>query len=144
MFFRDIPEVIVASNIPNFTSAYDKGYPKVIPELKYFIKIEEQDIAGYTSYVDMGNFYFVGNTYIQPKNRGKGHYKTLLSERNKLLTDKPKITLVNPIQGTDISILEKQVSRGGGQRINSYSQVQEIMSKEVYNCMSVLPMYIYR
>ena len=144
MFFRDIPEVIVASNIPNFTSAYDKGYPKVIPELKYFIKIEEQDIAGYTSYVDMGNFYFVGNTYIAPEYRGEGHYSQLLADRNNHLYDKPKVALVNPMNDTDINILREQVNKQGGKPVYCYTQVSDIMSEGVYADLAELPMYIYR
>tara|TARA_R110001592_G_scaffold131517_4_gene345504 strand:+ start:17 stop:448 length:432 start_codon:yes stop_codon:yes gene_type:complete len=141
--YLTVSENFIQTKIPEFIPAHEKGYPEVIPTLEYFMQVEKDTVIGYTSYVDMGNFYFVGNTYIRPQSRGKGHYKNLLKERNKMLNDKPKITLVNPIQGTDINILERQVLRGGGIKINSYTQVEHIMSQSIYDRMFHLPMYMY-
>ena len=142
--YLTVNEKVVQGKIPEFIPAHEKGYPKVIPTLRYFMQLEGNVVIGYTCYVDMGDFYFVGNTYIRPESRGQGHYKNLLKERNKILDDKPKITLVNPIQGTDINILERQVLRGGGIKINSYTQVEHIMGQTVYDGMYHLPMYMYR
>ena len=71
-------------------------------------------------------------------------YTNLLTNRNNHLKDKPKITLVNPIEGTDISQLLYQVAKQGGKVVNSYEEVADIMSEDIYTSLSKLPMYIYR
>ena len=121
-----------------------KGYPSIIEPITYLIGCCYPHMVGYTSFSDMGKFYFVGNTYITPPHRGQGLYSRLLSERNEYLNDKPKITLVNPIEETNIEILEEQVVKQGGVRVKSYSEVSDIMAKETYDNMAVLPIYIYR
>ena len=121
-----------------------KGYPSIIQPVTYFIGCQYPHLIGYTSFSDMGDFYFVGNTYVFSPHRGKGLYSRLLSERNEYLGDKPKITLVNPIEGTSIEILEEQVLKQGGVKVESYSDVSDIMTREVYDSIAVLPIYIYR
>ena len=92
----------------------------------------------------MGDFYFVGNTYVMPHSRGQGIYGRLLTSRNKHLSDKPKVTLVNPIEGTDIEILKNQVAKQGGVEVTCYEQVADIMSQDLYKTLCCLPVYIYR
>tara|TARA_R100000808_G_C2145057_1_gene152838 strand:+ start:492 stop:935 length:444 start_codon:yes stop_codon:yes gene_type:complete len=121
-----------------------KGYPNIIEPVSYFVGASYPNIIGYTSFSDMGKFYFVGNTYIDPDYRGKGLYKELLSDRNKSLHDKPKITLVNPIDNTDINILKEQVTKQGGKPVYCYTQVSDIMSEGMYVKLAQLPMFIYR
>ena len=92
----------------------------------------------------MGDFYFVGNTFILPEARGKGVYSELLSHRNRCLPDKPKITLVNPINNTDPEVLYAQVRKQGGVEVLCYSDVEEIMSQEMFDIIKELPVFIYR
>ena len=135
---------VSAKNFIHTMDPMEKGYPLIINPVTYFVGAIYPDIIGYTSFSDMGKFYFVGNTYISPKFRGRGLYKQLLSDRNQYLSDKPKITLVNPIENTDLEILEEQVAKQGGSQIYCYTQVCDIMSEKIYNNLSNLPMFIYR
>lgn len=121
-----------------------KGYPSIIEPITYLIGCCYPYMVGYTSFSDMGNFYFVGNTYITPTHRGQGLYGSLLTQRNEYLTDKPKITLANPIENTTVEILEHQVKKQGGIPVKAYDEVSDIMAREVYDVLSALPMFVYR
>tara|TARA_R100001463_G_scaffold75912_4_gene129895 strand:- start:716 stop:1150 length:435 start_codon:yes stop_codon:yes gene_type:complete len=128
----------------NFVTAVEKGYPEIVAPLTYFVRVNQEEVLGYTSYRDMGDFYFVGNTFIDPKARGQGVYSELLSHRNRCLPEKPKVTLVNPINGTNPEILFAQVKKQGGSQVNSYQEVRDIMPKEIYERLNTLPIFIYR
>ena len=132
------------NNFIDRRSPTDKGYPDIINPVSYLVGSSYPDIIGYTSYSDMGNFYFVGNTYISPRFRGRGFYGKLLSTRNERLNDKPKITLVNPIEDTDIGILHAQLRKQGGVKVESYEDVSDIMGENTYNEFSRLEVFIYR
>ena len=142
--FAILQEVELKEHLENFQSSTDKGYPEFVTPLTYYTKKENDKILAYSSFSDMGRFYFVGNTYVMPHSRGKGIYTNLLTNRNTHLDDKPKITLVNPIEGTDIAQLLYQVAKQGGVNVTCYEDVEDIMSEEVYLALSTLPMYIYR
>jgi hypothetical protein len=144
MKFKLLPEDTFRDMVTNFTSAVDKGYPNVVSPLTYYAYVAEDSVLGYSSFSDMGDFYFVGNTYIQPENRGQGIYTKLLSNRNAHLSDKPKITLVNPIEGTDIAVLFRQVNKQGGTKVETYEEVKDIMCRDMYNKLNTLPLFIYR
>ena len=144
MNFKLLPEKIFQDMVSNFTSAIDKGYPDIVSPLTYYAYVNEKSILGYSSFRDMEKFYFVGNTYVMPDSRGKGVYTSLLTNRNNHLSDKPKVTLVNPIEGTDISQLLYQVAKQGGVIVNSYEEVADIMTEDIYTSLSKLPMYVYR
>ena len=131
-------------NLVDKTSPVEKGYPSIVCPVTYFVGACYPEVIGYTSFSDMGSFYFVGNTYILPQHRGKGYYKKLLSDRNKHLNDKPKVTLANPLDNTEPDILHTQVAKQGGVRIYCYTQVCDIMTEKTYNNLSSLPMFIYR
>ena len=139
--------MITFSSDTNFTDTLnptDKGYPAIVEPVTYFVGSIYPNIVGYTSFADMGDFYFVGNTYVAPEYRGQGHYSQLLKDRNNHLHDKPKIALVNPMNNTDINILKEQVAKQGGKAVYCYTQVSDIMSEGVYASLAELPMYIYR
>lgn len=131
-------------NFIHSSSPVEKGYPTIVTPVTYFVGSIYPDIVGYTSYRDMGKFYFVGNTYIDPKFRGRGFYAKLLSDRNQHLKDKPKITLANPIENTDIKILQYQVAKQGGVVVGRYKEVSDLMTKQLYDILTILPMFIYR
>ena len=128
----------------NTRNAVEKGYPQVVMPVKYFVGSIYPNIVGYTSFSDMGKFYFVGNTYIVPEFRGNGFYKELLSTRNKHLNDKPKITLVNPIEDTNVALLHAQVEKQGGVRVENYKQVCDIMVESLFSELKKLEVFIYR
>ena len=135
---------ISTENLVDKPCPQDKGYPSIISPVTYFVGACYPEIIGYTSFSDMGDFYFVGNTYIVPKHRGNGYYGELLRNRNKHLNDKPKVTLANPLDNTEPQILRAQVAKQGGVEIYCYTQVCDIMTEETYNNLSRLPMFIYR
>ena len=144
MKFKVMSEKQISSNTDNFVTAEEKGYPKIVAPLTYFVRVSQDEVLGYTSYRDMGGFYFVGNTFIHPNARGQGVYSELLSHRNRCLPEKPKVTLVNPINGTNPEILFAQVEKQGGIKVTCYEDVADIMSKEIYNHLVELPIFIYR
>ncbi len=132
------------TNFIDTRNPIQKGYPSVIPPVTYLVGAIYPEIIGYTSFSDMGKFYFVGNTYISPKYRGLGLYSQLLSDRNEHLKEKPKVTLANPIENTDMGILKYQVTKQGGVEITHYDEVSDIMEKDLYVALATLPMFIYR
>ena len=131
-------------NLIDSRNPIEKGYPSIVTPVTYFVGIKYPDIIGYTSFSDMGKFYFVGNTYVAPEFRGQGFYTKLLSARNQYLNDKPKITLVNPIDNTNIDILYAQLNKQGAEIIDNYEDVAHIMCRDTYDELSKLPIFIYR
>lgn len=144
MKFRVMSEKQVRNITDNFVTAVEKGYPEIVAPLTYFVRLSREEVLGYTSFRDMGGFYFVGNTFIHPNARGRGVYSELLSHRNRCLPEKPKVTLVNPINGTNPDILYAQVQKQGGVAVESYIDVEDIMSEEMYESFIGLPVFIYR
>ena len=144
MKFKVMSEKQIRNITDNFVCPILKGYPEIVSPLTYFARLENNSLLGYTSYSDMGEFYFVGNTFILPEARGKGVYSELLSHRNRCLPDKPKITLVNPINNTNPEVLYAQVRKQGGVEVLCYSDVEEIMSQEMFDTIKELPVFIYR
>lgn len=129
-------------DLEEFVLAEEKGYPSILHPLKIVADFDDETdkLRGYTSFRDFGKFFFTGNTYVFDK--GKGIYPKLLGFRNKLI-DKPKITLLNPIEGTTLERLASGVKKIGGVEIKDYSQVDDIMDESMYGKLNVLPMYRY-
>ena len=144
MKFKIMTEKQISNRTEGFVTAAEKGYPEIVAPLTYFVRVSQDEVLGYTSYRDMGGFYFVGNTFIHPIARGQGVYGELLSHRNRCLPEKPKVTLVNPINGTNPEILFAQVEKQGGVKVTCYEDVADIMSKEIYEHLVKLPIFIYR
>ena len=130
--------------MPHFVSPKDKGYPSILNDLIFVTEEENDKILGYTSYKDMGRFYFVGNNYIPEENRRAGLWRTILNNRNKDLKNKPRITLVNPLEGTSGEQIAEAIKRMGGYEIADYSQVEDIMDEDIFNQLAGLPMYRYK
>ena len=57
------------------------------------------------------------------------------------MLDKPKITLLNPKEGTSLSRLNSLVIGRGWSKVESYEDVKDIMDEQNYNQLSILPMY---
>ena len=88
-----LTESAVSENMPNFRTASDKGYPTKVSPLNLVSEVnDEGEVLGFTSYKDMGAFFFVGNGYISPNHTGQGIWGKLLQERNKHTRGKPRIT----------------------------------------------------
>jgi len=130
--------------MPNFVSPQDKGYPSVLNDMIFVAEEENNKLLGYSSYQDMGDFYFVGNNYIPEENRRAGLWRTILSNRNAHLENKPKITLVNPLVGTSVDKIAEGIKRHGGYEIKDYSQVKDIMGESIFTQLFRLPMYRYK
>jgi len=118
----------------SYETASEKGYPEIFNLMSYWILYSEKNKRiGYTGSLDMGLFHFVGNTYILPQYRKNGGHSFLLSERNKHLPLKPKITILNPIEDSQMYHLAKVVSNLGYSPVYSYDDVKDIMSKKLYD-----------
>lgn len=122
-------------------SSKEKGYP--ISNLQMVVDIDDNtdDLKGYSSFKDMGNYHFVGNNYVYPKYEGKGSFKKLMTHRNEkeVPMGEPKITLLNPIEGTSKKRLMRMVARNGGVEIVDYSMVDDIMSEQEYQRLIANP-----
>ena len=110
----------------------EKGYPAIFDKMNYWVLFIKGVPVGYTGSLDMGNFIFVGNTYISKPHRKNGNHSFLLSERNKKLPEKPKITILNPIEESQMFHLVKVVERLGYRPVYNYDDVADIMDKEFY------------
>lgn len=110
----------------------EKGYPEVFDLMSFWVLFYDEIPIGYTGSLDMGHFHFVGNTYILPQYRQMGWHSYLLSARNHHLGLRPKITVLNPIDGTHMANLVKVVSKLGYVPILSYEDVRDIMSENLY------------
>tara|TARA_X000001382_G_scaffold104623_1_gene79719 strand:- start:403 stop:864 length:462 start_codon:yes stop_codon:yes gene_type:complete len=110
----------------------EKGYPEVFDLMSFWVLFYNDTPIGYTGSLDMGHFHFVGNTYILPEYRQSGWHSYLLSVRNANLGLRPKITVLNPIDGTHMANLVKVVTKLGYAPIVSYQGVKDVMSKKLY------------
>lgn len=111
----------------------EKGYPEVFDLMSYWVLYYDGIAIGYTGSLDMGHFHFVGNTYILPQYRQSGWHSYLLSYRNYHIGLRPKITVLNPIDGTHMANLVKVVTKLGYFPITSYDNVMDVMSKQLYD-----------
>ena len=139
-------ETIWGSDLP---LASEKGYPDFFDNMVYWLLWANQEPIAYTAsltthYDGKRKFAFVGNTYVRSEWRSKGLHSFLLNERNSAphMKDLDKITILNPIEGVEMAQLERVVSGLGYHRIDSYSQVEDIMPRRVY--MSIKQRNIWR
>jgi hypothetical protein len=124
-------------------SPSSKGYPDAVDEGIFVTEYDDEthEPYGYTTMKDMGNFVFVGNSYMSSK-APRGSWKKVVTERDAQIK-KPRITLLNPKGATDFGRMEQFVFDRNGIKIEDYSQVKDIMSEEQYKEFSILPMYRY-
>ena len=113
----------------------DKGYPNCFSEMTYWVLLEEDDPVAYTCSKGFGDFTLVGNTYVKSEYRKRGSHSKLLSERNKRLGG-VLVTVLNPIEESNMFHLAKVVSRLGYTQVKSYDDVSDIMTKEMYEEVS--------
>tara|TARA_R100000734_G_scaffold18864_1_gene16841 strand:+ start:204 stop:659 length:456 start_codon:yes stop_codon:yes gene_type:complete len=115
-----------------FQTPSEKGYPEVFDLMSHWVMFYDNTPIGYTGSLDMGHFHFVGNTFILPQYRQHGWHSYLLSVRNHHLGLRPKITVLNPIDGTHMVNLIKVVSKLDYEPVLDYEDVQDIMSEKLY------------
>ena len=117
-------------------TASEKGYPKIFDRMVHWVLFADETAIAYTCSLLMPDkaYALVGNTYVRKEWRSKGLHTHLLNERNKSqhLYGVPLITVLNPIEKTDIDNLVKVVSKLGYERINEYLDVADIMPLSSY------------
>ena len=117
-------------------TASEKGYPILFDDMWHWVLFVGDEAVAYTGSLSLGHCIFVGNTYVRKSWRSKGLHKHLLRERNSTLEDKPKITILNPIQGVEMNQLESVVSSLGYTKINYFEDVEECMDEWLYDDIS--------
>ena len=116
----------------------DKGYPNCFSEMSYWVLLEEDEPIAYTASKEYEWFTLVGNTYVKSKYRKQGSHGKLLSERNKRLRG-VLVTVLNPIEESNMHHLAKVVTRLGYTQVESFDDVEDIMGKEMYDEVSFNP-----
>lgn len=114
-------------------TASEKDYPVLFDDMQYWVLFVGEEAVAHTGSISLGHCVFVGNTYVRKSWRSKGLHKHLLRERNSRLGDKPKITILNPIQGVQMEQLESVVSCLGYAKVNGFSDVEDCMDEWLYN-----------
>ena len=110
-----------------FESPEQKGYPDLFENAVFWILYEEDDPIAYTCSASVDLFTIVGNTYVRKEHRGKGYHSKILSERNKRLSPRPKVCVLNPIENTPVMHLENVVRKLGYTRLTSWDDAEDIM-----------------
>ena len=116
-------------------SAVEKGYPSIITPLTLVVKKEGEKLVAYTSFSDLGDFFFVGNSYTVPDEQGKGYYSQVIGSRREYTKGKPRVALLNPKNERAIAATRTIIRREGGKEIQSYDDVSDFMKKEDYDAM---------
>lgn len=112
----------------------DKGYPEIFDLMQYWVLFVRDSPVAYTGSLVFDNFAFVGNTYVKKRYRKNKYHPFLLNERNnsKILKKMPKITILNPIEESEMQSLVKTVLHLGYYKVCSYYDVQDVMSLSLY------------
>ena len=116
----------------------EKGYPNCFNEMTYWVLLEEDEPIAYTASKEYEYFTLVGNTYVKSNYRKMGTHSKLLSERNKKIGG-VLVTVLNPIEESNIQHLAKVVTRLGYTQVESFDDAEDIMSKEEYDEISFNP-----
>lgn len=128
-------ESSVLSRMEGAKSAVEKGYPAFITPLKLVVKKDGEKLVAYTSFSDLGDFFFVGNSYTAPDEKRKGYMSSVIDSRGEQTKGKPRVTLLNPLDEASIPAIKAVVRKQGGKEIQSYDDVSDFMSEEDYKAM---------
>ena len=128
-------ESSVLSRMEGAKSAVEKGYPAFITPLTLVVKKDGEKLLSYTSFSDLGDFFFVGNSYTAPDEQGKGYYSQVIASRREHTKGKPRVALLNPKNERAISATRAIIRREGGKEIQSYDDVSDFMSREDYDAL---------
>tara|TARA_R110000744_G_scaffold96447_4_gene186395 strand:+ start:619 stop:1095 length:477 start_codon:yes stop_codon:yes gene_type:complete len=132
-------------HLEEWVRAEEKGYPSIIHPLKVVANYNDETgkLDAYTSYKDFGKFAFVGNGGNLNPNNIRGWGDAVKHRNTTVGKNKPKITLLNPKGKTTLESMVTRVERFGGIKINSFSQVDDIMDENTYQSLNTLPMFRY-
>ena len=108
--------------------ASEKGYPEIYDEGVYWVMFKDQLPIAYTTSIECDGFVFVGNTYVRKEFRRQGLHSQLLEYRNKRLGEIPKLTVLNPIEGSSTFHLIKVISRLGYKKIEKLADISDLMT----------------
>ena len=111
---------------PKLITIKEKGYP--IKDATYYVKLVKDRPVGHICYKDMGNWYFIGNSYVQRAYRGQGIYDELMTVRNNDLNNKPKIAILIPIENSNLDRLEDRITQRGYERVDNFLDVYGILT----------------
>ena len=128
-------ESSVLSRMKGAQSAVEKGYPSIITPLTLVVKKEGEKLVAYTSFSDLGDFFFVGNSYTAPDEKRKGYMSSVITSRLEYTKGKPRVPLLNPLDEASVPAVRAVVRRQGGKEIQSYDDVSDFMKKEDYDAM---------
>ena len=119
---------------PNLPFPSEKGYAQIFDNMDYWVLFVDDEPVAYTGSLILEEFAFVGNTYVKKKYRKNKYHPFLLEERNNsyLLRNIPKVTVLNPIEQIKMESLVKTVVSLGYTKVESYYDVQNIMSLSLY------------
>ena len=109
----------------------EKGYPEIVEEgLSYWVMVSyDSEPLAYTCSKDMGEWIFVGNTYVREEYRGQNIHRLLISYRNSALDGRAKVAILNPLVETKLEHLKSLVSSLGYNQITSPEGVEDIMDE---------------
>jgi len=116
--------------------ASDKGYPLIFDSMVFWVLFADKEAIAYTGSLTSknGKYALVGNTYVHEEWRSKGLHSHLLTQRNNSphLKIIPKITVLNPIEKSNMIHLAKVVSKLGYTHVADYAGVSDIMTLDEY------------
>lgn len=126
----------------------EKGYPSLYDNMMYWVLFADNEAIAYTSSLIMpeNKFVLVGNTYVRKEWRSKGLHSHLLKERNNSnqIKDSTKVTVLNPIEESQMQNLVKVVSKLGYTQITCYNDASDIMTLEQYDNIYLPHQQIWR
>ncbi len=126
----------------------EKGYPPLYDDMVYWVLFADNVAIAYTSSLMMHDrrFVLVGNTYVRKEWRSKGLHTHLLKERNKSehMDGITKVTVLNPIEESQMKNLVKVVEKLNYTRVESYGDASDIMTYQEYTKLYLPSQQIWR
>ena len=115
-------------------TASEKGYPKIFDSALYWVLYEDGIAIAYTSHLKIDGVVLVGNTYVRKEYRSKGLHSYLLSQRNNspMLKNLTKVTVLNPIEDSQLSNLISVVSNLGYKKVEKITDISGEVSDELF------------
>lgn len=124
-------EIVWGSKLP---TASEKGYPKIFDSASYWVLYDDDTVVAYTTHLKIEDVVLVGNTYIRKEYRSKGLHTYLLSQRNNsaALKGLTKITVLNPIEDSQLENLIKVVSKLGYEKVEKITDISPTISDDLF------------
>ena len=128
-------EIVWGSKLP---TASEKGYPRIYDSASYWVLYDDNKPIAYTTHLKIGEVVLVGNTYVRKEYRSQGLHTYLLSQRNNssLLQGLTKITILNPIEDSQLSNLVSVVSKLGYKKVEKITDISPVISDDLFMQLS--------